>query len=98
MKRGHKEGTSALCYIDGHPPHSEVRVHPGECSKEQFQEWSYFVLHKFVHRQCFLEFRTDDMSASETIASFDPELTPGRRSCERTRRWMRGAFFGHGSN
>ena len=51
MKRGHKEGTqnnnkeSPLCYIDGHPPHTEVRVHPGGCSKEQSQEWNYFVLH-----------------------------------------------------
>ena len=48
MKGGHKEGTrnnneeSPLCYIDGHPPHSEVRVHPGECSKEQSQELNYF--------------------------------------------------------
>ena len=42
MKGGHKEGTqkqnimeSPLCYIDGHPPHPKVRVHPGECSQEQ---------------------------------------------------------------
>ena len=58
MKGGHKEGTqnnnnkeSPLCYIGGHPPHSEVRVHPGECSEEQSQEWNCFVLHYFVHRR-----------------------------------------------
>ena len=46
MKGGHKEGTqktkgkeSPLCCIDGHPPHPKVRVHPGECSQEQFQVW-----------------------------------------------------------
>ena len=48
MKGGHKEGTRKqkvrkvpLCCIDGHPPHSKVRVHPGECSLEQSQVWKY---------------------------------------------------------
>ena len=47
MKGGHKEGTqktkgkeSPLCCIDGHPPHSKLQVHPGECSQEQSQVWN----------------------------------------------------------
>ena len=56
MKGGHKEGTqnnnkgSPLYCVGGHPPHSEVRVHPGECSQEQSQEWNYFVFHEIVKR------------------------------------------------
>ena len=38
IKEAHNNSKeSPLCYIDGHPPHSEVQVHPGECSKEQSQ-------------------------------------------------------------
>ena len=47
IKGGHQEGTqktkgkeSPHCCIDGHPPHSKVRVHPGEHSQEQSQVWT----------------------------------------------------------
>ena len=41
IKKTHKtKGKgSPLCCIDGHPPHPKVRVHPGECSREQSQVW-----------------------------------------------------------
>ena len=31
---------SPLCCIDGHPPHSKVRVHPAEHSQEQSRVWT----------------------------------------------------------
>ena len=31
---------SALCCIDGRPPHSKVRIRPGEYSLEQSQGWT----------------------------------------------------------
>ena len=55
IKGGHKRDTqnnnkkSPLCCIDGHPPQPNVRVHPGECSKEQSLKCgNNFVLHDFV--------------------------------------------------
>ena len=46
MKGGHKrrhiktqDKGSPLWCIDGHPPHSRVRVHPGEYSQDQSQVW-----------------------------------------------------------
>ena len=60
MKGGHEEKhtkqqqkESPLCYIDGHPPHSEAQVHPGECSKEQPQERRFFL--------CFMILYIDDV-------------------------------------
>ena len=53
MKGGHKrrhiktqDKGSPLCCIDGHPPHSKVRVHPGEYSQEQSQVWKLSSLHE----------------------------------------------------
>ena len=34
-----KDKESPLCCNDGHPPHPQVQVHPGECSQEQSQVW-----------------------------------------------------------
>ena len=40
-KRRHtKQKEGPLRSIDGHPPHPEVRVHPGESSQEQSQVWT----------------------------------------------------------
>ena len=54
MEGGHKstqnnEKESPLCYIDGHPLHPKVRVHPGECTEDNLKCGNKFVLDELLH-------------------------------------------------
>ena len=91
MNGGHKEGThkqkgkeSPLCCIDGHPPYSKVRVHPGECSQEKFQVWNIpqkqltWMVKNILNRYTIEELGTDEAGIrAEIFKNWDTHQRSG---------------------